>query len=423
MGCWARIQRRSKDYSLIFISQRRLSGKRDNRSNNKHSSDSSNKVLDLDPRLTEWIPPSRPLVGDKGYSHLYRVDEESEDDELARIERELQLLEEEERKRGFTDEEAELASIERELQALEDPEGNEEDEEKELTQEEKDYLQQLEAEGWEVTDDVESYEDAEEEYDEDEDEENEEEPLQSLPAVPQYNVNWLQTRQERLDKDARTGGLSPSYDKPYSDLPVVHHTLFTADEIMGYLSSLGGENPNLVLDKVWNDFGDTRLGGALKGLIFVTGHSPAHVRMMSNSLVEQLKRRKLQEVGVMGAKYGAEGSKDGDETWFCVDCHNYAVNIQTEETRRVLDLEGWWSVGNPLAGYGLDTGGDDEEAMDEFVARNPAPREYGRTSMVDYGASVHELESRRWTAPHKAVARRSKDGKGRAKKKKSKRYW
>jgi ribosomal silencing factor RsfS len=420
-----------KNNGCGIICQRSLSNGRDdshnnNNNNNQHSSDDTNtKVLDLDPRLTEWIPPSRPLVGDKGFSHLYRdfgsEKEESEEDELARIELELQALEMQEQDSGYTRKEAELTGTERKLRALEDAEGDEEEDEEELTQEEKDYLQQLEAGGWEVMDDDENLPEGED----DEEEENDEEPLPSLPVAPQPNVDWQQTRRERLGKDARTAGLSPSFDKPYSDLPVERHTLFTADEIMGYLSSLGGANPNLVLDKVWNDFGDTRLGGALKGLIFVTGHSPAHVRMLSTSLVEQLKRRKLQEVGVMGAKYGAEGSKDGDETWFCIDCHNYAVNIQTEETRRVLDLEGWWSVGNPLAGYGLDTGGDDDDAMDEFVARNPAPREYGRTSMVDYDASVHELESRRWTAPHKVVVtRRPKGGKGRDKKKKnqSRRY-
>ncbi|CAB9503694.1 Pfam:DUF143 [Seminavis robusta] len=319
------------------------------------------ETTDITPATTEWIPPSRPLVGDKGYSHLYQKDEEeeeTEEEELARLERELKALEE-----------GDLVDMDQEID-----DNNEEDNIMISTEE-------------------------------------------AIATPQRTNVDWLQTRRQRLGDEPPGQFLTPSYTPPGQDLPVLHHTLLTADEIMTYLSSLGGIKPNLVADKARNEQGDTRLGGSFRGIIFASGNSPSHVRMMSNSLVEQLKRRKLQEVGVMGARHGAEGSDDPDETWFCIDCHNYIVNIQDHETRRILDLEGWWSTGNPLAGYNLDNGLDNEDAVDEFVAQNPVPPEYGRSTTMDWNESINQLEQRRWTAPHKRDRRRIRSSQRGGKKK------
>ena len=318
----------------------------------------------VDPRLSEWIPPNRPLVGDKGYSHLY----ENEDDDTSN--------------RAFAEEE-ELAGIEREVKLLEDEEGLTEDEQLERIEQE---LRTMDKE------------------------ERKKAPSNKKkkePVKPQQ-MDWLQTRRQQLGDD-----LTPSFEQPGQSLPVLHHTLLTAQEIMDFLSSLGGMYPNLVEDKVKNAHGDTRMGGAFKGIIFVSGNSTAHVRMLATSLVEQLKRRKLNEVGVMGARHGAEGSDDADETWFCIDCHNYVVNIQDEETRRTLNLEGWWSKADPMAEYRAASKGDEDEAMDEFVAKNPVPPNYGRSSASSWSNTISSLQQKRYTAPHKQVER--PDGSGRKK--------
>jgi len=323
----------------------------------------------IDPRLSEWIPPDRPLVGDKGYSHLYDKSFDapskklSEEEELNSIEREVQLLEEEE----HLTEDEKLLRIEEELKALE-----KEDQQRSS-------------------------------------------PKKKSLSQPQP-TNWLQTRRRQLgDDDNNT--LTPSFERPGQDLEVRHHTLLTATEIMEYLVSLGGMYPNLVEDNVKNAHGDSRMGGSIKGIIFVSGNSPVHVRMLSQSLVEQLKRRKLQEVGVMGARHGSEGSDDGDETWFCIDCHNYVVNIQDEETRRTLNLEGWWSQDDPLAEYRKAAHGNEDAAVDEFVARNPVPPNYGWAAEPNWQRTIGDLQHKRYTAPHRRVEKpisgRKKKSRGR----------
>ena len=325
-----------------------------------------NKKGNVNPRLSEWIPPNRPLVGDKGYSHLY----ENEDDDTSN--------------RELTEEE-ELAGIEREVKLLEDEEGLTEDEQLERIEQELSVM---------------------------ETEERQKAPTKKKkkkkePVKPQP-VDWLQTRRQQLGDD-----LTPSFEQPGQALPVLHHTLLTAQEIMDFLASLGGMYPNLVEDTVKNAHGDTRMGGAFKGIIFVSGNSSAHLRMLATSLVEQLKRRKLNEVGVMGARHGAEGSDDADEGWFCIDCHNYVVNIQDEETRRTLDLEAWWSKPDPMAEYRAASMGDEDAALEEFVAKNPVPPNYGRSSASSWSNTISDLQQKRYTAPHKPVER--PDGSGRKK--------
>lgn len=305
--------------------------------NGNNQVDPNKKISSVDPRLQEWIPPDRPLVGDKGQSHLYRRREPTEEEELSQLEEELKRLEEEE-------------DVE---------EGGEQKRR--------------------VND-------------------------SNKPKVEPQKMDWLQTRREKLGS-ATVDGMTVSYKRPGQALPVLHHTLLTANEIMDYLASLGGMEPNLVEDQVHNQHGDSRMGGMIKGMIFVSANSCAHVRMLAKSLVEQLKLRKLQEVGVLGAHHGAEGSDDADETWLAIDCHNYVVHIQDEPTRRMLNLEEWWSQPLPSMGRNFT---DDEDAMDEFVAQNPVPAEYGRSGLVNWNDTINHLENKRWTAPHKVVVERSR---------------
>ena len=387
--------------------------------NNNQDDDSSAKISKLDPRNTEWIPPNRPLAGDQGFSHLYlknkkeeaadKAAAEEETKELARLEKEVKLLEEEE-----------LARLEREVKLLEDEAHLSPEEQLERIQEE---LKLLEAEA-EKEEQAAQLQQEQQAHEQQRQQLTVAQPQNTKPvAQPQRNMDWLQTRREKLGDD--NNFLTPSYERPTShELPVLHHTLLTSTEIINLLWSLGGTSPNLVQDQVINEHGDTRLGGAYRGIIFVSGHSSAHVRMMAQSLVEQLKLRKLQEVGVMGARHGAEGSEDADETWFSVDCHNYIVNLMDDPTRRMLNLEEWWGQADPMAEIHKQYGGnvnDDDEAMDEFVARNPVPPDYGRSGLhsKNWSDSISDLRHRRMTAPHRRVSemggntnRRGKKGKG-----------
>jgi hypothetical protein len=59
--------------------------------------------------------------------------------------------------------------------------------------------------------------------------------------------------------------------------------------------------------------------GAASGMILTTGSTPTQIFVMADTLVRQLKRRDLAEVGVVGAQFGAEGSADKTDTWRVVD--------------------------------------------------------------------------------------------------------
>jgi ribosomal silencing factor RsfS len=88
----ARLRRRSLPPQLATVSLRCLSSK--------------DKILafEEEARHTEWIPPSRPLAGDQGQTHLYErslqkdeddvEEDDSEEAELRKIEEELKRLEE-----------------------------------------------------------------------------------------------------------------------------------------------------------------------------------------------------------------------------------------------------------------------------------------------------------------------------------------
>jgi ribosomal silencing factor RsfS len=131
-----------------------------------------------------------------------------------------------------------------------------------------------------------------------------------------------------------------------------------------------------------------------EGLIIATASSYSHIRILTDSLVYNLRKRGLAECGVVGAKYGSEGGEDltmsnrarrkrnigrgkkTDDGWISVDCRNYIVHVQDELTRKSVDLEGLWKPGSEQAKLLRKIDSRDEDALDDFVASNPVPEEY-----------------------------------------------
>ena len=75
-----------------------------------------------------------------------------------------------------------------------------------------------------------------------------------------------------------------------------------------------------------------------------------------------------------------------------------------EPTRRMLNLEELWSTDHPLQDIG--THPNDDYAMDEWLAKNPIPEEYGQSQLHDWTDTINQLEKQRYTAPHNAVVKR-----------------
>lgn len=207
--------------------------------------------------------------------------------------------------------------------------------------------------------------------------------------------DWLSTRRAKLKGDAQTSGLlKPSeYRKSQretSEIPIIKHTLLSSDEIIQCLFSLGGQDVKLVTPDE-----DLRSYLGWKGLIIATGTSDSHIRVMAEAIVDNLRRRKLAERGVIGAKFGSEGGEDPtmssrarrkrrigrgkktDDGWMVVDCRNFVVHIQDDVTRRNVHLEGLWGPGEECKAIRrLDV--TDDDAVDDFVAANPISDEYAQ---------------------------------------------
>ncbi|EEC51700.1 predicted protein [Phaeodactylum tricornutum CCAP 1055/1] len=216
-------------------------------------------------------------------------------------------------------------------------------------------------------------------------------------AKGEETVDWLQTRRSVLGDDG-FDMVKPSEAalkiQQASDIAVKEFTLFTKDEIAACLKALGGRDIIVVLD----DPKKKRFGGAVIGMIIVTGTSTVQLRKLADALVRQLRRRKLQERGVVGAQLGAECSDDPNEGWVVVDCHNYIVHLQDERMRRALKLEALWTGRDRL--YDLNIA--DEDEVDKYVAENPVPEGYERT-VFDWDTRLRELQKNRWVSPNKPL--------------------
>jgi ribosomal silencing factor RsfS len=329
--------------------------------------------------LTEWIPPDRPLAGDKGQSHLYRrKDEEVEIEEELTID---QLPKEEDGDKIYHHNGKEYV-VEEELSI---------DQLLELDDDEKELMERLEAA-------LQAQEEKAKEL-------KKKAALSSTKAVEEP-VDWLQTRRTKQPFEMVKPGEGRAKRQEEADLPVIPHTLLTKAEIDTLLSSLGGQDFNLILDRSK----EKRMGGAL-GMIWVTATSPQHLRLLADMLVRQLKRRGLAEMGVIGAKFGSEGAESEDDDWRVVDCYNYIVHIQLEETRRLLDLESLWSGEDDM----LKVNFLDEDSVDDYVASHPVPEGYGRGPLVvsDLSATLSALKKKRFSTPAPTRKRTSFRGKKR----------
>jgi ribosomal silencing factor RsfS len=222
----------------------------------------------------------------------------------------------------------------------------------------------------------------------------------SIDADP--HVDWLKTRRSVLGQDGidmMTPSEAVARKQEMSDIPVKEHTLLSKNEIATCLDALGGRDIKVVLDNPKQ----RRMGGP-NGMVFVTVSSNSQMKSLADALIRQMRRRKLQEVGVLGAELGPEGNDDASETWMVVDCMNYIVHFQDEKTRKALDLEGLWSGKDKL--HKLNT--MDEDACDAYVAENPVPDDYGVIAS-DWDETLKRLQKNKWTAPHRRViAKRDK---------------
>jgi ribosomal silencing factor RsfS len=223
---------------------------------------------------------------------------------------------------------------------------------------------------------------------------------QQMAKDGDVGVDWLQNRRQALNNTA-IDMLPPSQAQSLKDdlaeIPVKMHALLTKDEIAGCLESLGGRDITIILD----DPHHRRMGGAM-GIIVVTASTQTQMRVLADTLVRQMRRRKLQEVNVLGAQFGPEGTNSttsSDDTWFVVDCRNYIVHFQDEWTRDAVDLKGLWSGKDSL--HRIDP--SDEDQIEAYIAKNPAPSGFGR-STFELDETMKQLQKSRWTtAPHKPV--------------------
>jgi len=183
-----------------------------------------------------------------------------------------------------------------------------------------------------------------------------------------------------------------------SQIDVIPYTLFTSAELSSSLSAQGGKDIRIIDVAEYEDLYGVGMGCSY--LMVVTGRNTSHIRVMSDSIVRNLKARKLNERGIVGAMKGVEGgtdifsnkrsraraSKNGitntsariDDDWMVVDCGNIHVHILEEATRKCINIESLWDLSDPNSEGSklrrVDVANDDE--VDTYVAENPVPDEY-----------------------------------------------
>jgi ribosomal silencing factor RsfS len=293
----------------------------------------------------EWIPPNRPLVGDIGQAKLYSHIEEAE--EMHRLAKEIESLEENESAPidGVVD--GDLLHIQNEVV--------------------------------------------------------EPEVMPSLTSV-----DWLKTRRTMLTAQKMMKPDDASLMKKALvdvEIPVIEHTLFTQQELVRCLEAVGGQDVEVVMDAAAKSDGRPRFGHGVLGIILVTGTNYIQMQHIADHLVRQLRRRKLEEVNVLGAESGPDGNlNDPNENWYVVDCGNFIVHIQDAVTREAVNLSALWSGKDPLR----KVNASDEEAVDDYVARYPAPAAYtggsARSPMYDahtWDATIKQFERNRWQSSSK----------------------
>jgi ribosomal silencing factor RsfS len=288
----------------------------------------------------EWIPPNRPLVGDVGQAHLYAHIED--DKELSQL----------------------------------------------LSEDDENDMLKLRSDGV-VT--------------------NEKNVVEAEVVPPlTSSIDWLKTRRTMLTGQTM---MKPDEAALYKqsmidiELPIIEHTLYTQQELVQCIESIGGQHVDVILDH-----GDARKGGRRRlgndvlGIILVTGTNYVQMQNIANHIVRQLRRRKLQEVQVVGAELGPDGNmNDPNENWYVVDCGNYIVHIQDAKTRAAVNLAALWSGQDPIRSVDCTN----EDAVDDYVTANPVPNNYtvggslSSTSLLydvnNWDATMKQFEKTRWT--------------------------
>jgi len=315
------------------------------------------------PEQQEWLPPDRPLVGDKGHSHEYThiaaSDKDTSDgggftDDWIPPDRPLVGDKGNSHVFSHVEEQVHLKRLEKELEQLELRIKTDKDEPPPAVR----------AKSLSTTADE--------------------------STVP----DWLKTRRAVLEgsqmvKPGQEAALAK--EKLLDTIEVKKHTLLNLKEITTVLESLGGQDVVCVLDNP----AKPRMTGV--GIVITTGQNHPQIRILAESLRRQLRLRNLEDMGVIGAQDGIEGNVgDPNEDWLVLDCENYVVHFQTPSSRAALNLEGLWSG---LDGtHKLDLA--DEDAVDEYIARNPVPEWYtaGASPIgIDWYKQVKNLKKSRFT--------------------------
>jgi ribosomal silencing factor RsfS len=222
-------------------------------------------------------------------------------------------------------------------------------------------------------------------------------------------VDWLQARRSRLEGDQKMPSqmLTPqeaeSFRHENSQISVIPYTLLTPAEISNSLSAQGATDIHVIETSEYDALYGFGLG--CDYLMVVTGRNSSHIRVLAESLVRNLKSRRLHERGVVGAREGPEGgrnlfsnkpsrnraSRSGqnlsskmDDEWMVVDCGNIHVHILESVTRACLNIESLWDLSNPNSeGRKLRRiNWENDDEVDTYVAENPVPEEYARKLLL-----------------------------------------
>lgn len=189
-------------------------------------------------------------------------------------------------------------------------------------------------------------------------------------------IDWLQARRSRLQDSENnmqplhmlTPDEAESFRHENAHIPILPHTLFTTSELSKSLSAQGGMDIHTIDTADFDALYGVGLG--CNHLMIVTGRNTSHCRVLADSVVRNLKERKLHERGVVGAMQGPEGGTDifsnkpnrnrasrihgqtnlsgkVDDDWFVVDCGNIHVHVLESDMRKCLNIEGLWDLDDP----------------------------------------------------------------------------
>ena len=215
-----------------------------------------------------------------------------------------------------------------------------------------------------------------------------------------------------------TPGQAEVFQHQNSHIPVHMYTLFTTSELSMSLLAQGGTDIHIINTSSnhpqhVNSTGGGGVGIGCDYILLCTGRNPAHIRTLADSIVRNLKLRKLNERNVLGAMHGIEGGQDifsnkrsrnrarklgggggpgssgrMDDDWIVIDCDNIHVHILDDVTRKCLNIESLWDLSNPNSEGSklrrINLSDDDE--MDEYVTQNPIPDEYA-VKLFNYSSS------------------------------------